>query len=96
MSGLNPDPEMMREQQDKDTSETIERDETHARKGREDADKASGVDRHAADDHAIADPAKGQDDVLAENRAHVGPGDGALHRGSRGPLVRPDRSTLGR
>ncbi len=105
MSGLDTDPKMMRQQQDKDAPETIEADEREARGGRSDLDAVSRRDRLAAQapegDRATS-ANETMDDVFDENRTAVGSGRTAdrmmedMATDGAATLVQKDRSLLGR
>ncbi|KQT85318.1 hypothetical protein [Aurantimonas sp. Leaf443] len=94
MPDMNPDPEMMREQQGKDVSQRIERDETKPRAERSDTDARSEHDREETAQGRHTSDQTHMDGILeANHEGHPQKTGGGTSQGEG--LARKDRSLLG-
>ena len=100
MPDLNPDPKLMRDQQDKDTPERIAPDETHAAAGRSDSDAASQRDRESAKAGVAPNGKEQMASIFEQNGgkdgdAVVEPDPAGGQDNAGGGLARNGRSLLG-
>lgn len=100
MPDLNPDPKLMRGQQDKDTPERIAPDETHAPANRTDSDAASQRARESAKAGVAPNSQEQMASIFeqnggAENETVVEPDPSTVQDDADSGLARKGRSLLG-
>ena len=100
MADQNPDPKMMRAQQDRDTPEHIAPDETRASAGHSDSDAASRRDRESAKAGLAPNGQEQMASILEQNGGDasdrsVEPDHGSATDAADKGLARRDRSLLG-